>query len=100
MSKYSTEKAPPPVGPYPHARQVGDFVFVSGMGPRRPGTSEIPGVFTDAEGNVVSHDIVEQAESVIENVSIVLKEAGASLEDVVDVTVFLTHMRDDFKKFN
>lgn len=98
--KISSQKAPPPVGPYPHARRVGDFIFVSGMGPRKPGTKTIPGTYTDAEGNVVAHDIEVQAESTIENIKVVLEEAGASLEDVVDVTVFLTNMAEDFRKFN
>lgn len=98
--KYETTKAPPPVGPYPHARRVGDFLFISGMGPRKPDTHEIPGTFTDAEGNVVAHDIEVQTESTIENIKLVLEEAGASLENVVDVTCFLTNMKDDFKKFN
>ena len=98
--KISSQKAPPPVGPYPHARRAGDFIFVSGMGPRKPGTKDIPGTFTDAEGNVVAHDIEVQTESTIENIKVVLEEAGASLEDVVDVTCFLTDMAGDFKKFN
>lgn len=96
----SSQKAPPPVGPYPHARRVGDLIFVSGMGPRKPGTKDIPGTFTDAEGNVVAHDIEVQTRSTIENIKIVLEEAGASLDDVVDVSVFLTNMAGDFKKFN
>lgn len=98
--KIETTKAPAAVGPYPHARKVGDFIFVSGMGPRKPGTSDIPGTLTDAEGNVVAHDIEVQTESTIENIKLVLEEAGASLNDVVDVTCFLTNMADDFKKFN
>ena len=98
--KIETTKAPPPVGPYPHARRVGDFIFVSGMGPRKPGTKEIPGVTLDPQGNVLSHDIEVQTCSVIENIRIVLQEAGADLSDVVDVQVFLTHMKGDFQKFN
>jgi 2-aminomuconate deaminase len=98
--KVETDKAPPPVGPYPHARRVGDFIFVSGMGPRKPGTKDIPGTMTDAEGNVVAHDIEVQTESTIENIKLVLETAGSGLEDVVDVTCFLTNMSDDFKRFN
>ena len=98
--KIETTKAPPPVGPYPHARRVGDFIFVSGMGPRKPGAKEIPGVTLDSQGQVLSHDIEIQTKSVIENIRIVLQEAGADLSDVVDVQVFLTHMKDDFQKFN
>lgn len=99
-TKVISEKAPPPVGPYPHARKVGDFIFVSGMGPRRPGSKEIPGVFQDALGNVISYDIETQTRSTINNIKTVLQDCGASLEDVVDVTVFLTNMKDDFKTFN
>lgn len=98
--KVKSEKAPPPVGPYPHARRVGDFIFVSGMGPRKPGTKDIPGTMADAEGNVVAHDIELQTESTIENIKLVLEEAGSGLDDVVDVTCFLTNMSDDFKRFN
>lgn len=98
--KIDSKKAPPPVGPYPHARRVGDFIFVSGMGPRKPGTKEIPGVTLNEQGEVTSHDIELQTHSVIQNISAVLEEAGASLKDVVDVQVFLTHMKEDFQKFN
>jgi 2-aminomuconate deaminase len=95
-----SKKAPEPVGPYPHARRVGEFIFVSGMGPRRPGRKEIPGCFQDALGRVVDYDIVAQTRSTIENIKLVLEESGASLEHVVDVTVFLTNMKDDFAQFN
>lgn len=100
MSKIESKKAPPPVGPYPHARRVGDFIFVSGMGPRKPGTKDIPGVKLNDKGEVTDRDIIIQTHSVIENISNVLEEAGASLKDVVDVQVFLTHMKEDFQKFN
>lgn len=99
-TKVVSEKAPPPVGPYPHARRVGDFVFVSGMGPRKAGQSEIPGVNQDALGRVISYDIETQTRSTIENIRTVLVEAGLELKNVVDVTVFLTNMKDDFKTFN
>jgi 2-aminomuconate deaminase len=98
--KHISTKAPEPVGPYPHARRVGDFIFVSGMGPRRPGAKEIPGVHQDVLGNVTSYDIVEQTKSTIENIKMVLEEMGSSLNDVVDVQVFLTNMKGDFKTFN
>jgi 2-aminomuconate deaminase len=96
---YST-RGPAPVGPYPHARRVGDFIFVSGMGPRKAGTNEIPGVQLDSAGNVLSHDVQAQTRAVIENVAIILEDAGCSLEDVVDVTVFLTDIERDFAPFN
>ncbi len=98
--KHHSERAPEPVGPYPHARRVGDFIFVSGMGPRRPGQQEIPGVHMDARGRVISHDISAQTHSVITNIKNVLEDMGSGLKDVVDVTVFLTDMKNDFKTFN
>jgi len=98
--KIISNKAPEPVGPYPHARHVGPFIFVSGMGPRKPGTKDIPGVRLDEDGNIIAHDIEEQTKSTIENIKIVLEHAGSRLEDVVDVTVFLTDMKNDFQRFN
>ncbi|MBX7232035.1 MAG: RidA family protein [Bdellovibrionales bacterium] len=100
VTKVFTNKAPPPVGPYPHAIVVGDFIFVSGMGPRKQGQNEIPGVTKNTQGEVISHDIVTQTRSTIENIRIVLEEAGSSLTNIVDVTVFLTHMKQDFASFN
>lgn len=93
-------RAPEPVGPYPHARRVGNLLFLSGMGPRKRGSREIPGVTLDADGNVVAHDIEEQTRAVFENVRIILEDAGSSWERIVDVTVFLTNMNDDFPVFN
>jgi 2-aminomuconate deaminase len=98
--KIMTNKAPEPVGAYPHARKVGEFVFLSGVGPRKPGTKDIPGVHQNAAGDVLSYDIEAQTESVIENVRLILEASGSSLEKVVDVQVFLTDMKRDFKKFN
>lgn len=96
----NTSKAPPPVGAYPHARKAGGFVFLSGVGPRKPGTKDIPGVHMDAMGKVLSYDVVLQTESVIENIKIILKEAGSSFEKIVDVQVFLTDMKNDFADYN
>lgn len=93
-------RAPEPVGAYPHARRAGDFLFLSGIGPRKRGSREIPGVTLDAQGNVVDHDVEVQALSVFENVRHVLAEAGARWEDIVDVQVFLTDMERDFATFN
>ncbi len=90
-----TEKAPKPVGPYPHARRVGDFLFLSGIGPRKPVTGEIPGLNADG-----THDIDVQTRACIENVKTILAEAGSSLEKVLDVTVYLTDMKGDFDRFN
>lgn len=92
MDSVHSKRAPEPVGPYPHARRVGDLIFVSGMGPRQPGTKVIPGVDP--------HDIAVQTRSVIHNIRVVLEDMGASLEDVVDVQVFLTNMKRDFATFN
>lgn len=96
----STSKAPPPVGAYPHARRANGFVFLSGVGPRKPGTKDIPGVHMDAMGKVLSYDVVAQTESVIENIKIILKEAGSSFEKIIDVQVFLTDMKNDFPAYN
>ena len=95
-----TDKAPPPVGPYPHARRVGDFLFLSGIGPRKPGTGEIPGIIRDGAGSVLGHDIEVQTRACIENVKAILEAAGSSLEKVLDVTVYLTDMQGDFDQFN
>ncbi len=96
----SSSKAPPPVGPYPHAKRVGDFLFLSGVGPRKPGTKVIPGVTVDANGAVTGHNAVVQTRSVFENIKAILEEAGSSLKDVVDVQAYLTNMKRDFKSFN
>lgn len=98
--KIHSNRAPEPVGPYPHARKVGDFIFVSGMGPRKAGQKAIPGVTLDAEGQVLSYDFETQARSTIENIKTVLEDAGSSLDEVVDVTAFLTNMKADFTLFN
>lgn len=93
-------RAPEPVGPYPHAKRVGPFVFVSGMGPRQRGGADIPGVRRDASGAIVDYDIAAQTRAVFENVRMVLEEAGTSWGRIVDVLVFLTNMKRDFKAYN
>jgi 2-aminomuconate deaminase len=95
-----SSKAAEPVGLYPHAKRVGNLLFLSGIGPRERGSKKIPGVVLDEKGNVVSYDIAAQTHSVFRNVKTVLEEAGSSLDKVIDVTVFLTNMKDDFKTFN
>ncbi len=95
-----SERAPEPVGPYPHARRVGDFIFISGMGPRRRGQKEIPGVTRDAAGSVTSYDIEAQCRAVFENIRVILEDAGARWEDIVDVTAFLTDLKRDFAAYN
>ena len=95
-----SDKAPEPVGLYPHARKVGDLLFLSGVGPRERGSKKIPGVELDDDGNILSYDIAEQCHSVFNNVRFVLEDSGARWEDLVDVTVFLTNMKEDFKTYN
>ena len=95
-----TEKAPEPVGNYPHARKVGNLLFLSGVGPRKPGTNVIPGVMMDGQGNTVGHDIEAQCHSVFENVRIILEESGSNWDNLVDITVFLTNMQRDFDMYN
>ena len=97
----ATAAAPRPVGAYPHARQVGPLLFVSGMGPRQPGTDEIPGgPIRDASGQPLDYDVAAQTHACIQNISTVLEQAGYSLSHVVDVTVFLVDMDRDFATFN
>ena len=93
-------RAPEPVGAYPHAKRVGNLLFLSGIGPRKRGATEIPGATLDAAGNMAAYDIEAQCRAVIENVRFVLEDAGAKWEDIVDVTVFLTNMKKDFPTFN
>ena len=97
---HSSERAPEPVGAYPHAKRAGDFLYLSGVGPRQRGSSEIPGVTLDGEGNVIEHDIEAQCRSCFDNVKAILEDAGATWNDVVDVLVFLTDMEGDFKRYN
>jgi 2-aminomuconate deaminase len=93
-------KAPEPVGLYPHARRVGNLLYLSGVGPREKGTKKIPGVELDENGNIVSYDIETQCRSVFQNVRWILEDAGTKWENIIDVTVFLTNMKDDFKTYN
>jgi 2-aminomuconate deaminase len=96
----TTSRAPAPVGLYPHARRVGNLLFLSGIGPRDPATNAVPGNVVNEAGEVVAHDIVAQCHAVFRNIRTVLEEAGARWEDIIDVTVFLTHMKDDFAAYN
>lgn len=100
MSTVTSHRAAEPVGLFPHARRVGNLLFLSGIGPRVRGSKEIPGVVLDAAGNVVSKDIVAQCHSVFANVRAILEDAGTSWERLVDVTVFLTDMKTDFPVYN
>jgi 2-aminomuconate deaminase len=95
-----SERAPDPVGSYPHVKKVNNFLFLSGVGPRKKGSLTIPGVELDEDGNILSYDIEKQARSVFENVRMILEDAGSSWDQLLDVTVFLTNMQDDFDTFN
>lgn len=97
---FRTDSAPRPVGAYPHARRVGDLLFLSGIGPRDPATNAIPGNVQDAGGRLVSYDVELQARAVFANVRAVLEASGAAWEDLVDVTVYLTDMARDFQAYN
>ena len=88
------------MGAFPHAKRVGNLLFLSGIGPRVRGSKEIPGVTLDAAGNVASYDIETQCRAVFENVRLVLEDAGANWNDIVDMTVFLTNMKKDFPIYN
>ena len=92
--------APKAVGRYPHARRVGDLLFLSGIGPRDPASNGIPGNVHDAEGRLIAYDIAAQTHAVFANVRAVLDASGARWEDLVDVTVFLTDMARDFPVYN
>jgi 2-aminomuconate deaminase len=101
-SKHSihSSKAPEPVGLYPHAKRAGNLLFLSGVGPRERGSKKIPGVEIDEKGNIISYDIETQCRSVFQNVKWILEEAGSSWDKLIDVTVFLTNMKDDFPVYN
>jgi 2-aminomuconate deaminase len=96
----NSSKAPEPVGLYPHARKVGNLLFLSGVGPRERGTKKIPGVELDENGKILSYDIETQCRSVFNNVKLILEDSGASWSQLVDVTVYLINMKDDFPIYN
>lgn len=96
----NSNKAPEPVGLYPHAKRAGNLLFLSGVGPRERGTKKIPGVTLDEAGNIISYDIETQCRSVFQNVKWILEEAGSAWENLIDVTVYLTNMKDDFPVYN
>ena len=97
---FSSDKAPDPVGSYPHARRVGNLLFLSGVGPRKKGSKEIPGVTLDENRDIISYNIEEQCHSVFQNVKFILEASGSSWENLVDITVYLTNMKNDFPAFN
>jgi len=96
----TSSRAPEPVGAYPHAKRIGDVLYLSGVGPRQRGTAVIPGVTLNAQGDVQSYDIDAQCRSCFDNVRAVLEDAGSAWENIVDVLVFLTNMTDDFATYN
>ena len=97
----NTDSAPKPVGAYPHARRVGDLLYLSGVGPRQPGTNEIPGgPIHDKQGNPLNYDIKAQTQAVVDNITRILEEAGSSIDKVLDVTSFLVDMDRDFQGYN
>jgi len=98
--KINSSKAPEPVGLYPHARKVGNMLYLSGVGPRERGSKKIPGVELNPDGTIQSYDIATQCHSVFKNIRYILEEAGSSWDKLVDVTVFLTNMKDDFPTYN
>ena len=94
-----SDKAPKPVGAYPHARKKGNLLFLSGVGPRKRNSNEIPGVDLDKDGNVISHDIEAQCHAVFNNIRNILEESGSKWDNLVDVSVFLTDMERDFDTY-
>ncbi|HEY5824214.1 MAG TPA: Rid family hydrolase, partial [Cyclobacteriaceae bacterium] len=98
--KIHSDKAPEPLGLYPHARKVGNLLFLSGVGPRKKGSKEIPGVTLDENKNIVAYNIEEQCHSVFENVKNILEASGSKWDNLVDVTVYLTNMKKDFPIYN
>ena len=96
----NTGNASAPLGAYPHARKLGNLLFLSGIGPRNPKDNSIPGLELDADGNILKYDIVAECHSVFANVKAVLEASGSSWDKIVDVTVFLTNMKNDFPVYN
>ena len=98
--KINSKRAPQAVGLYPHARKVGNLLFLSGVGPRKADSTEIPGVTLDSKGNIINYDIAIQCHSVFNNIRYILEDAGSSWDNIIDVQVFLTNMKDDFMEYN
>ena len=95
-----SSRAPEPVGAYPHAKRIGNLLFLSGVGPRKRGSKAIPGVTLDDNGNITSYDIEAQCRSCFDNVRVILEDAGSAWNNIVDVLVFLTNIQDDFQTYN
>ncbi len=97
---FNSDRAPQAVGLYPHARKVGNLLFLSGVGPRKKGSKSIPGVELSEKGEILSYDIEAQCHAVFQNIRYILEDAGSSWENLIDITVFLTNMKDDFPTYN
>ncbi len=95
-----SKRAPKPVGPYPHAKRVGNLLFLSGVGPRKPNSTDIPGVTLDDSGGIASYDIEAQCRSCFDNVLAVIEDSGAKVSDIADIQIFLTNIADDFQTMN
>jgi len=100
ISDFNSNLAPESLGAYPHSKKLNNLLFLSGIGPRKRNSSTIPGVTLDKEGNIISYDIEEQCYSVFNNVRNVLEASGSRLENLLDVTVFLTDIKKDFPVYN
>ncbi|MGY8931308.1 MAG: RidA family protein [Flavobacteriales bacterium] len=100
VEKFNSKRAPQAVGLYPHARKVGGLLFLSGVGPRVSNEKDIPGVELDKNGKIESYDIEKQCHSVFKNIRYIIEDAGSSWNNIVDVQVFLTNMKDDFSTYN
>ena len=98
--KFNSKRAPQAVGLYPHARKVGNLLFLSGVGPRKLGQVKIPGVTINKNGEIENYNIETQCHAVFENIRFILEDAGSSWENIIDVQVFLTNMKNDFKTYN
>ena len=95
-----TDNASTPLGAYPHAKKVGNLLFLSGIGPRNSKDNSIPGLELDNEGKIVKYDIVAECHAVFANIKAVLEASGSSWDKIIDVTVFLTNMKKDFPVYN
>ena len=98
--KFNSDRAPVAVGLYPHARKVGNILYLSGVGPRKVGQTDIPGVTLNERVEIESYDIEIQCHSVFDNIRFILEDAGSSWDNILDVQVFLTNMKDDFNTYN
>lgn len=100
MSSIQSKNAAEPLGPYAHARRAGNLLFLSGIGPRKKGSKDIPGAVVDATGNLADYSIEAEMRSCFENIRMILEEAGSRWDKIVDVAVYLTDMQRDWKEYN